>query len=326
MFGFLFLPVGLLLALALGIFCPPPGIALSEFQFLETRLQDPLVILIFLIAGYTLKNPLKELCKKDLLLVKAAILINLIFSPFLAWIAIQSFSLSDGQAIGLAVMAAVPTTLSSAVVLTRSAKGDELRALILTVILALVGLITAPIAVGLCLEQGSKIEVPVLGMMWKLFKLVVVPMAIGKAFAVFINNNTHPSLKYLPSASVILIMLMTISANSGELTSQSSGNILFSVLLAVGLHLLLFFAAWACALGLKLPKGQQAALVFTSSQKTLPLALTILVSLSTSGISKGTIAVATVLCVTFHLSQIFIDAALVPMFTPKEKKPQGSSS
>ena len=61
---------------------------------------------------------------------------------------------------------------------------------------------------------------------------------------------------------------------------------------------------------LKLELAQRKAVVLMASQKTLPVALTVLALIPESAVSadvKGLIAIP---CITSHLGQIFVDAVL----------------
>ena len=64
--------------------------------------------------------------------------------------------------------------------------------------------------------------------------------------------------------------------------------------------------------------GIQRALILVASQKTLPIAVTVLTQLAAH--VQGPIGLAVVPCVAAHLSQILIDSVLVSQWTLRDKK------
>ena len=134
-----FLPVGLLLALLIAWLAPDPGAMLQRLGFIPW-----MVVTIFLINGY--QTRFKELPRGRRILSASiiAILISLLISPLIGLAVVSSVSLPIGAAMGLVVMATVPPTLSSGIVMTGIAGGNVAKALFLTILLNLVGVFTVP--------------------------------------------------------------------------------------------------------------------------------------------------------------------------------------
>lgn len=79
---------------------------------------------------------------------------------------------------------------------------------------------------------------------------------------------------------------------------------------------------WAATLFLKLvwAAGLQRAVVLVASQKTLPIAVTVLSQLS--AFVKGPIGLAVIPCVVCHLGQILVDSLLVSSWMDKDGRLQ----
>ncbi|HEY5790631.1 MAG TPA: bile acid:sodium symporter, partial [Gammaproteobacteria bacterium] len=149
-----FLPVGLVLAIAVALAAPAPGTALNG-----TGLVLGLVPLIFLVNGYATRLDMLSLRGDFLRVLLAGGAIGLLLSPFLGLGVAALLGLPAAAALGLVVIASVPPTLSSGVVMTETAGGHTLWAMLLTILLNLAGIFSVPFMLELTLEHGADVSI-----------------------------------------------------------------------------------------------------------------------------------------------------------------------
>lgn len=306
----LFLPVGLVLAIAAGLAIPGLGQAVGAIRFGPLSAIHILVIVIFFISGYKLKPGNMAFGGTLAIVFVAAALINLLGGPLVAMGIQAALSLPLGVYVGLAAMSCVPPTLSSCIVISGNAGGDALLALVVNVALAFLGALVLPVTVGWCLDVGASIQIEVWSLLLKIVGLVVVPMVVGAAFKRYSRGWTHGMLDYIPSLCVILTVWIVVSDKADELYQASAFLLLSMAAVALAVHLVLLAAAWMAGKALHLAHAVAIPLLFVASQKTLPLALTVLIALPDSRIDDGIKAVAVLACIVFHFCQILLDSGI----------------
>ena len=294
-----FLPVGLVLAILLALAAPEPGTALNG-----TGLVAALVPVIFLVNGYQTRIDMLSLGGRFVAVLASGVVIGLLLSPFLGLAAATLLGLPAVTALGLVVMASMPPTLSSGVILTENAGGHTLWAMLLTILLNLAGIFTVPFMLDLTLEAGAEVAVAPWPLLWRLLGLVLLPFVIGGVLRRLIARKAPGWVRYVPSSCIILTVWMSMSASRATLLELTLGAL---VLIAVGsllVHGGLLGVCAAAGRGLKLAAGERIALLFVVSQKTLPVAIGVLTALNVP------IASALVVCIVFHFLQLMVDALL----------------
>lgn len=297
-----FLPVGLLVSLIFALVLPYPGTVLKELGLIPWC-----VVIIFFVNGYQTK--LTEL-PKDSSFIYAALLTTvlcLIISPILGLMTASILQLSVGLTLGLLVKSAVPSTLSTCIVMTNLANGRGSWALMMTVIINILGVFSIPLMLSLTAGDSLDFAIDSLQLLEKLILLVLCPFILGfLAKKVSTISPQHAVLAYLPSALVIITVWLSLSA-SAEILYRISATSLFKILLATMMvHFGLMLLAILFAKILPLDGGAQIAVVLTASQKTLPVAISVLTSF------EQDIGDAILFCVLFHFIQLFADAAILP--------------
>ena len=120
MFKKLFLPVGLLVAMAAACLVPVPGAWLRAHGAVQI-----FVITIFVINGWTVKVGGEHLTRRLALGLAMACVLSLGVGPLLGTgVALRLLGLQGMVATGMVVMASVPVTLSSGIVITGVARGN----------------------------------------------------------------------------------------------------------------------------------------------------------------------------------------------------------
>jgi solute carrier family 10 (sodium/bile acid cotransporter), member 7 len=289
-----------LMAFAIGWFAPQYGGTLEQLGLIKW-----MVITIFLVNGY--QTHLHQMSGLQGMLITAllAVLINLLISPFIGLALVSSQVLPPGAALGLIVMATVPATLSSGIVMTVIAGGDGFKALVLTVLLNLLGVFTIPFLLQLTLEHIGILSLSPWSLLRQLILIVLLPFIIGMTSKRMIRiPPRHIVLRYLPSTCVIATVWMSVSA-SGETLKELNPSLLALIALnAACLHAVLILLCWLSRLLYRPQREEWLALLFTASQKTLPVAVGALTLLHQPA------GLALVACILFHFIQLFADSLL----------------
>lgn len=295
-----FLPGGLLLAFAISWLAPTPGLALQEMGLIPW-----MVVAIFLINGYQTRLGEIPFSGKLWRTLLGAILINLLISPFVGQAIALLLALPAGAAIGLIVTATVPSTLSSGIVMTQLAGGDGVKALFLTIVLNLLGVFSIPFILPLVLNNVGSIELSPWLLLQKLIIIVLIPFLLGMLGRRVIQRSPrHWLIRYLPSSCVIATVWMSVSASSQTLREISLPLIAVIIIASLLLHGTLLLLCLISRQLIDSDREEWIALLFTASQKTLPVAVGVLAALD------QTVGVALVVCILFHFLQLFVDSFL----------------
>jgi sodium/bile acid cotransporter 7 len=293
-----YLPVGLLVAVAISLALPVPGAFLKDQGAVAW-----FIAIIFLINGYQIRGgdvaPSKRLFAT---LIFAAIL-SLALAPMIGAGLARTLMLPAAFAIGLVVMSAVPPTLSSGIVITEVCGGSTAWALLITISLNALGVLVIPFTLKVFLATGADVTIDPLPLLKKLMILVILPCCIGA----LVKRLTKPrdwssKLRYVPSTCVILTVLASLSASRETLLSTPVTVFPVILLAAIAVHLTLLLLTIPGAKLLRLKPEEGKALMFVGSQKTLPIAISVLAVLG------GEVGQALIVCMVFHFSQLIIDS------------------
>ncbi|WP_036228299.1 bile acid:sodium symporter [Marinobacterium jannaschii] len=303
-----FLPSGLLVAFAIAYVAPEAGTLLKQIGLIPW-----MVATIFLVNGY--QTNLKELPRESVFIkaTLAAGVISLLIGPLLGAATASLLGFGAGMTLGLVVKSTVPSTLSTCIVMTQLCGGRSLWALVMTVILNIVGIFTLPFMLALTLSQSGDISISPLPLLLTLLKLVLLPFIVGAALRTLLSLSPQSlALQYLPSLCVIVTVWMAMS-DSAEVLRQIEGADLIKIALAtLIIHFGLMLLCWLAAKAIQLDWSVTLALLFTGSQKTLPVAVSVLTALNQA------LGEALLVCVLFHFLILFSDSLLLP----KLKRPE----
>lgn len=301
------LPVGLVVALVVSLAFPLPGRLLGELTLGPLDWASLSVVVIFVITGYVFE--FESLTGRSFALgALICIVTNLVVPPLLVWLLFQWLTLPLGLALGTAVVVSVPTTLSTATVLTALADGDHDWAVGLTVVVLTVGAFTAPLAVSALLS--TSVSIPAGPLLLKVILLVTVPLLVGLLLRRLLGRDMPDWVTLVPSLAVIGVVWVTLSQSQERLVSSGWAEILAVLSVAIVGHAVLLLLAWVGAARFARPRA--AAVFFVVAQKTLPLSLSVIVAVTTVAPQLAAVApLAVVLCVVWHFLQLLVDSALV---------------
>ena len=296
----LFLPVGLLVAMFFAFLLPAGGVFLRDNYGLKI-----LVFTIFLVSGYQTGARGLALDKKLFTLFFAAAVISLFLAPFLGLLISKIFHFPLHMTMGLIIISAVPSTISSGVVITEVSRGNAVLALFLTIFLNLLGIFTMPFVLDFCLKAAGPIDIDQTALLMKMLFFVLLPFVIGKTGRnLSRKERISPLWSYINSSCVILIVYSSIATSKSAfagLTLSDYGLILIGVAF---IHLLLLLINWQTAKAMRLSTADSKAMIFVTSQKTLAIALAVLANVQ---FETGN---AIIVCLMFHFFQLFVDSFL----------------
>jgi sodium/bile acid cotransporter 7 len=223
--------------------------------------------------------------------------------------------------LGLGLFCCMPTTLSSGIALTHQARGNVALALLLTVLTNTVGIFTVPFVLAQLLETFGQVQLSGGDLLIKLCFSILLPLALGRYLQHFVTDwirrhRTH--LAMVNNVALISIPWMKFSESSERLAQIALNSLVLVVVSGLLIHVLyLILNDGVCRL-LRLTLEVRKAVVLLSSQKTLPVAMTVLTFLPGAPEEKGLIAIP---CITSHLGQIFLDAIVATGWNHGKLKP-----
>ncbi|MCI5178541.1 MAG: bile acid:sodium symporter [Candidatus Electrothrix sp. AW3_4] len=295
-----FLPVGLIIAAISALTIPQAGILLANYNGVKLT-----IIIIFLVSGYQSGTTGVPLNKGFLHIFLTAAIISLVLAPILGLAVGSLLALPPALFIGLLIICTVPPTLSSGIVITGVSGGNTVLALMLTISLNLLGILTLPPILHLCLKAGGPVALDQWGLFSTMVLLVLLPFILGKTLrTVLKKQKVSANWSYVNSSCVIIAVYISLAVSRQEFFQTNTGQYL-AVFLSVSLvHVLLLALNHQAAKWLKLTLEDSKALLFVASQKTLPVSLAVL-----AGLHQDT-GNAVIVCLLFHFTQLFIDSVV----------------
>ncbi len=269
-----------------------------------------LIGVIFLFSGLTLE---KETLFKGILDWKAVLgALSLIFLVSPLWaLALAREPVGHGLIIGLFLVASMPTTLSSGVVLTGAAGGNTATALLITILSNSAAVFTTPFLLEFLVGQTvtlTSMELHKTSLMITLASLVLAPLALGMslrpAWLTLSQRIKGPQPATLNTFLVICIVWIGVC---GSRHTMVQGVHLLPLVLALSVvfHGGLLMSAFLMARGLKLSAGRREAVIFMGGQKTLPLSVLIQTAVFPQ------YGEALVFCVCHHVVHLVMDGCVL---------------
>jgi len=275
----------------------------------ENNGPDCVIVLIFFLSGIALNT--KQI-KEGLADVKGTLLTLVVIfciAPVIA-ILFTVLPLSTGIILGLFLVAAMPTTLSSGVVMTESAGGNSAHSLLITIIANSLAVVTIPVVLGILLSftgDSRIIQIDQLPIMLKIATLVLLPLVAGMIIRNTFSAFLSPFLTYTTLCNqigVIMMVWMALCAGRGAIVAEFS-SIVTIIAVVFFFHLVLVVLALFITRIGGVGKGRRESIIFMGGQKTLPLSIILQVTLFTE------FGIALVVCVVHHIIHLIMDAFLI---------------
>lgn len=270
---------------------------------------DIVVILIFIASGALLEIERVRAGLKDVTGTMAALGVIFVIAPLTA-MAFAQLPLQTGVLIGIFLVAVMPTTLSSGVVMAGAAGGNTAHALFITILANTMAVFTIPIALSLLLSLiggSATVMIDRWHIIVKLCRIVLLPLCGGmliRYFADSLCSRIAPMLQVFNQCLILVIVWMGISQARQAIVDGENliGGI---IVLAFIFHGLLLAAAGGMARIFRIGKGRRESLIFMGAQKTLPLSIILQVALFPQ------YGQALVFCVVHHIVHLMMDGYLV---------------
>lgn len=270
---------------------------------------DMVIFLIFIFSGMVMDARLLRKGLVDLKATLSALTVIFIFSP-LAALAFCLLPLDVQVLTGIFLVAVMPTTLSSGVVMTHAAGGNMAHALFVTIVANTLAVLTIPLVLSLLLTTVGAthaITFDQSAIMIKIARLVLLPLVLGTAIQYAAQGFIAPLQRSVSLISQLLVLsIVWMGLCQSQEAILSGGRAIIPIAVTVfGFHLLLVLMAIALTRLTGLRAGRRESVIFMGAQKTLPLSIILQVSLFPH------FGLALVVCVLHHIVHLIMDAYLV---------------
>lgn len=312
-FSDVYLPLGLILAFVLAFFYPSWGEYLFHINLFGLKINQIIIFLIFGISGYLLKFDNFRFNSHLLISLSGGIIISMLCAPLLALILLHIIPLNAGLTIGVLTISCVPPTMATGIISTTISKGNTTWAIVFTIVLNAVGVLIVPFTFDNFVDVVASQKINALAILQSLFLLVVLPAIIGFFIKKKWGMKKHFLFTYFQPSAIIFIAFCTVAAGRNNFTKLTPSSIILLLITVIILHFLLIGVCLLFSKIKKLKLEETKAFTFVCSQKTLPLALSILAILPTE-----IATLATIPCLLYHLSQVFIDSFIAYFWQKKQ--------
>ncbi|KAI8901974.1 putative sodium bile acid cotransporter [Globomyces pollinis-pini] len=293
------------------------------------------IILIFFISGLSLKSQaLKDAVLYWQLIIVVQV-ISLGITPLIGYGVMKLLlwgSFDANLARGFVVACACPTTVSSNVLMTKTAGGNEAAALTNAVIGSILGVFLSPplIVFMLDLKSDNGGSVDYISILFKLFITVILPLIVGQiirvAFPNLITNLQKKLNLAIMNSTLLLILVWSVFCETfSEKDTFSNIPVLSFIVTAIisatlfcSFSLLAFYVSIIPACGFTRP--DTIAIVMCGATKTVALGIPLINVIFNGNPALGIISIP---LLVYHAEQLFIGSFMIPWFQNwvKDRKP-----
>jgi sodium/bile acid cotransporter 7 len=305
-----------LVAISLTVIADGSGILVTPGLWLKQHGgPDAVIVLIFFLSGIALDIRQIREGLSDIRGTLLALILIFLIAPVIGTL-FSFLPMETGVIIGILLVASMPTTLSSGVVMTGSAGGNMAHALLITVIANALAVATIPLSLSLLLGFSGNsriIEIDQLPIMIKIATLVLLPLVAGITCRRMFNSSLQRLLPYTSTSNQLGILTMVWMALCSSRPAIVSGldSIVLVTAVVFFFHLFLVLTAIYATKLLAIPKKRRESVIFMGGQKTLPLSVILQVSLFPE------YGIALVVCVVHHIVHLIMDAYLIKYLLKK---------
>jgi sodium/bile acid cotransporter 7 len=214
---------------------------------------------------------------------------------------------------GLVIMGSTAVTLSSCIIWTRLAGGNDGLALVMSILGNFLQFLVTPTWLSLLLRANVRIQVG--DMMWSLLTVVVLPLIASQVVVVLLGRRApalKPATNTLGRLLVLSVIWVAVYSARDELLTKEA---LYSSFAVAVVHLLLLGIAWWVLGRLLSTRGDRIALLFCGSQKTVPSSTYIATTYF------GNVPGAMLPVLLYHFWQLIIDSLLLERLPQHEHAP-----
>lgn len=270
---------------------------------------DLVIVVIFFLSGLALDANQIRNGIKDYKATLLALFLIFIVAPAVVLI-FSLLPLDTGLMLGIFLVAVMPSTLSSGVVMTGASGGNMAHALLVTILANSLAVITIPLVLGWLLSFAGESRVIVierLPIMIKIATLVLLPLICGILLRSRSGERLKPVLPYVSmiNQSFILMIVWMALCGGRDAIVAGMGNLIHVLAMVFSYHLMLILCGLLGTKLARIPKNRRESVVMMGGQKTLPLSVILQVSLFPE------YGLALVVCVSHHIVHLIMDAFLI---------------
>lgn len=229
--------------------------------------------------------------------------------PIVAWGV--ALLLPGGQGPGMLIAATTPCTVASASVWTRRAGGNDAAATMVTLITNLMCFLAMPLWLAVMMGRGIESEeFEFQRAVWTLGKLVVLPMVAAQLLRLYQPLANWATRHKLALSAIcqcgILYMVFVGAIRTGIQVFHGQGptlalsHLLVLIAAVIAVHVAMFAVGMVAARWLGLSRGDQIAVGFAGSQKTLMIGLKVALDYGVSILPM----------VSYHVCSLLVDTVL----------------
>lgn len=268
--------------------------------------SEVMIFLIFVFSGLVIEGHQIRAGIRDVRATILALVLIFVAAPLIA-LALLALPLETGVALGLFIVAVMPTTLSSGIVMTGVAGGNMAHALFVTIISNFVSIVSIPFVLSLLLPllgQEKSLAIDQGAICLKLVLLVLLPLTVGMTLKAKVFAKRNMGRFQLVNQWMILGIVF-ISLGGAKEAILGHGISFWAIVLLVTLfHTMMLGASFVLVKLGKLEKGRYESVVFMGCQKTL--ALSVMLQVTYFSQFGGALLV----CVIHHIVHLMIDGYL----------------
>lgn len=207
--------------------------------------------------------------------------------------------------LSLLFLAALPSTVSSSVIMTSVARGNIASAIFNATLSGLLGVIITPLWVGLFLNENSA-ELSPLVIMWDLTKQILIPLMIGLLFSNRVRKLTNKVRPILSAYDKLIIFLIIYKSFSAAFLDGVFNDFSWAILIVLTIILTVLFVViyWFARFGsklIRLPYADQLTAIFCTTQKSLVHASVFVIILIPNAANQSIILLAVMI---YHSLQL----------------------
>lgn len=197
-------------------------------------------------------------------------------APLLAWLGMLAIggSLHPGIAAGFLYLGALPTTISSAIVMTSNSEGDSSSALFSTTLSNVLGIFITPLLCSLLIADVSNASLSLGQLIGKIAQLIFLPIVAGQLVRPFVRDwvaGSKTLLKRTSNAMIVFIVFAAFcqSVSNGIWQEVAPSSVLGAIALAIAFLLGFSYIVWIASALVTKDRSERIAALFCGSQKTL---------------------------------------------------------
>ncbi|XP_019763786.2 sodium/bile acid cotransporter 7-B [Dendroctonus ponderosae] len=272
------------------------------------------VSLMFLISGFSLKTDSILRTFQHYRLHLFIQVFTFVFIPIFTQCFVKIlalFGINGWVLKGLITVACMPPPVSSAVILTRAAQGNETAAIFNSLVGSFLGIILTPLS--LLLNLGSTTIVPLFSTVTQLTTTVLLPLVLGQAIKVYTQLPGQRIPLNTISQCALLFVIYTTFCDTFLVpeTGLSALDVIITIFSVLLLQMILIILSFKLANWFKgmFSPAEVIAIVFCSTHKSLTLGIPIL-RIMFHGYSH--LSQISLPLLVYHPTQIILGGLLAP--------------